>query len=266
LQLPYQDNLAALIHEPTFRNTVGDAVFNKAKLITKLGNQAVHTARHVQPYDAIAAARELFHIGYWLVHTYAKGAKPAPGVAFDPNALPKDTPLPKQTIDQLQKLETQLHEKDEKLSALLADKGALDAELARLRAEIVEAKKANTAQPDTHDYSESETRDYFIDLLLKEAGWPLDQKRDREFPVSGMPNAKGEGFVDYVLWGDDGLPLGLVEANEAGPAGRATASGTLRELPGDSIRQTACDLLHERLRALALGRCQLPAPIRAGLL
>ena len=28
----------------------------------------------------------------------------------------------------------------------------------------------------------------FIDLLLKEAGWPLDQKRDREFPVSGMPN------------------------------------------------------------------------------
>ncbi|XZE19373.1 hypothetical protein SH449x_004692 [Pirellulaceae bacterium SH449] len=25
-------------------------------------------------------------------------------------------------------------------------------------------------------------------LLLKEAGWPLDQKRDREFPVIGMPN------------------------------------------------------------------------------
>ena len=23
---------------------------------------------------------------------------------------------------------------------------------------------------------------------------------------------KGEGFVDYVLWGDDGKPLGLVEA------------------------------------------------------
>ena len=27
-----------------------------------------------------------------------------------------------------------------------------------------------------------------------------------------MPNAKGEGFVDYVLWGDDGKPLGLTEA------------------------------------------------------
>jgi type I restriction enzyme, R subunit len=33
-----------------------------------------------------------------------------------------------------------------------------------------------------------------------------------EFPVKGMPNKTGEGFVDYVLWGDDGKPLGLVEA------------------------------------------------------
>jgi type I restriction enzyme R subunit len=27
-----------------------------------------------------------------------------------------------------------------------------------------------------------------------------------------MPNAQDDGFVDYVLWGDDGKPLGLVEA------------------------------------------------------
>ena len=27
-----------------------------------------------------------------------------------------------------------------------------------------------------------------------------------------MPNAQGKGFVDYVLWGDDGRPLALVEA------------------------------------------------------
>ncbi len=215
LCLPYQDNLSALIHEPTFKKAVGDAVFNKARLITRLGNTAVHSHRSVLPYDAQTALRELFHIGYWLAHTYAKGAKPAPGLTFDPKKLPTAAPVPKQTIDQLQKLETQLHEKDEKLSALLADKDALDVELTRLRAEIAEAKKANAATPDDHNYSEAETRDYFIDLLLKEAGWPLDQKRDREFPVTGMPNTKGEGFVDYVLWGDDGLPLALVEAKKS---------------------------------------------------
>jgi type I restriction enzyme, R subunit len=212
LHLPYQDNLSALIHEPTFKRAAGDAVFNKTRLISRLGNNAVHSPRAVSEFEAETAVKELFHVGYWLAHTYAKGAKPAAGVMFDPKSLPTATALPNQTIDQLQTLETQLREKDEKLSALLTDKETLDAELARLRSEIAEAKKANAATPDNHDYSESETRDFFIDLLLKEAGWPLDQKRDREYPVKGMPNAKGEGFVDYVLWGDDGLPLALVEA------------------------------------------------------
>ncbi|MGY6643796.1 MAG: type I restriction endonuclease subunit R [Salinarimonas sp.] len=66
--------------------------------------------------------------------------------------------------------------------------------------------------PDHHDYSEAQTRDRFIDLLLRESGWALDKTEDTEFRVEGMPNAQGFGFVDYVLWGEDGKPLGLVEA------------------------------------------------------
>lgn len=212
LHIPYQDNLSALIHEPTFKAVAGEAVFSKARVINTLGNQAVHSHRVIQPSDALTAVRELFHVGYWLARSYARDAKPAPGLVFDASVLPKSAHLPKQTIDQLQKLEAELRGRDEKLSTLLADKTALDEELKRLRAEVAEAKKAASAQPDEHDYSEAETRDYFIDLLLKEAGWPLDQAHDREFEVSGMPNAKGKGFVDYVLWGDDGKPLGLVEA------------------------------------------------------
>ncbi|MGH9197554.1 MAG: DEAD/DEAH box helicase family protein, partial [Acidimicrobiia bacterium] len=92
----------------------------------------------------------------------------------------------------------------------------LDDELKKLRAEVADAKKAAAARVDTHDYTESETRDLLIDLLLKEAGWTLDEKRHREYPVTGMPTKdgtkNGPGFVDYVLWGDDGKPLALVEA------------------------------------------------------
>src|SRR6185312_14756168 len=73
-------------------------------------------------------------------------------------------------------------------------------------------KQRNASAPDNHDYSEAQTRDYVIDLLLKEAGWALDKAEDREYPVTGMPNESGEGYVDYVLWGDDGKPLGVVEA------------------------------------------------------
>ena len=212
LQLPYQDNLSALIHEPSFKQAAGEAVFSKTRVINTLGNRAVHSHRAVPEADAVAALRELFHVSYWFARTYARAVRPTPGLAFDPGALPWPAASAQQSAEQLRTLEEKLRESDENLATLLADKGALDNELERLRAEVAKAKKKAAAQPDTHDYSEAATRDYFIDLLLKEAGWPLDQDRDREFEVSGMPNVKGKGFVDYVLWGDDGKPLGLVEA------------------------------------------------------
>jgi type I restriction enzyme R subunit len=212
LKLPYKDNLSALIHDPSFKAAAGEAVFSKARVIVTLGNRAVHGQRAIPPDDALVAVRELFHVTYWLARTYGRAVRPAPGLAFDAAALPKATPAPRQSAEQLQQLEAGLRARDEKLAAVLADKAAFDEALKRLRAEVAAAKQAAAAQPDTHDYSEAETRDYFIDLLLKEAGWPLDQAHDREFEVAGMPKPQGKGFVDYVLWGDDGKPLGLVEA------------------------------------------------------
>ncbi|HXH05346.1 MAG TPA: DEAD/DEAH box helicase family protein [Vicinamibacterales bacterium] len=212
LRLPYQDNLSALIHEPSFKQTVGEAVFSKARIINTLGNRAVHGHRSVPESDALAAVRELFHVAYWFARTYGRMQRPAPGLAFDPTALPRPVQAQVQTAEQLEALQAHLRAQDESLAAVLADKAVLDEELKRLRAEVARARQAAAAERDTHDYSESQTRDYFIDLLLKEAGWPLDQPRDREFEVGGMPNAEGKGFVDYVLWGDDGKPLAIVEA------------------------------------------------------
>src|SRR5207244_6125845 len=88
----------------------------------------------------------------------------------------------------------------------------LDQALEQDRQAVAAARRANQARPTFHDYAEADTRDFYIDLLLKEAGWPLNHKRDREFPITGMPPAGSPGKVDYVLWGKDGLPLGLVEA------------------------------------------------------
>lgn len=213
LRLPYQDNLNALIHEPTFGRLVGEAVFTKTKVIKDLGNLAVHSARKVLPADALAATRELFHVCYWVARTYGQRARPDPGLTFNAALLVQLAgPAPAQTLDQLRKLQAQLAERDEKLSSLLGTRVSLDAELARMRDEVAAARQANAAAPDTHDYSEAQTRDYFIDLLLKEASWELDPKKNFEVEVTGMPNAENKGFVDYVLWGDDGKPLALVEA------------------------------------------------------
>ncbi|HAT10941.1 MAG TPA: restriction endonuclease subunit R [Planctomycetes bacterium] len=212
VKLPYQDNLSALIHEPTFKQAAGAAVFTKARLIVQYGNQAVHSTSPIRQFDALTVVRELFHVGYWLAHTYARGAKPAPGSTFNQKELPAATAIPKQTAEQLQAMQARLSEQDAKLTEVLADRAALSEELKQVRAEVAKAKAAAAAQPDSHDYSEAETRDAVIDLLLTEAGWKLDQSRDREFEVAGMPNNEGKGFVDYVLWGDNGQPLAVVEA------------------------------------------------------
>ncbi|MBS1169710.1 MAG: type restriction protein res subunit [Burkholderiaceae bacterium] len=212
LKLPYQDNLSALIHEPTFRQTVGDALFTKARLIRELGNLAVHSTKKILASDAISATRELFHFCYWLARTYGRQSRPPSDLRFNASFVAKVPPAPVQSQVQLQKLESELHARDEQLSVLLAHKASLDEELQKLRAEVAAAKTANAAIPDTHDYSEAETRKAFIDLLLKEAGWNLDPAKNFEVEVAGMPNNEGKGFADYVLWGDDGKPLAVIEA------------------------------------------------------
>jgi type I restriction enzyme R subunit len=215
LRLPYQDSLNALLHEPTFRNTAGEEIFSKAKIIKDLGNHAVHSKRLIFEQDSYIAVREFFHIAYWVAHTYGRGERPSPEVRFDASLIPKVSALPQQTLEEIQRLDAKNRELDEKLTFLAADKKALSEELLSMRAAVAEAKRRNAAEPDTHDYPEEETRVKQIDWALERAGWNLTQKRDREFPVTGMPTESEQGFVDYVLWGDNGLPLALIEAKRS---------------------------------------------------
>ena len=159
------------------------------------------TTRAVPPDKAVAAVRELFHVAYWLTRTYARGGKPGPGLTFSPQGLPRTTPIAASTLRELQEAARKFEESTKALTeaeqqrlASETQRAALEAELVALRAEVAAAKAANTTVVDTHDYDEAATRDTFIDLLLKEAGWPLDKPLDREFPVTGMPNNTGEGF------------------------------------------------------------------------
>src|SRR5213596_3025868 len=78
LKPTYQDNLSALIHEPSFKQVAGEAVFSKARVINTLGNRAVHGHRSIPTDDALVAVRELFHVCYWLGRTYGRAERPAP--------------------------------------------------------------------------------------------------------------------------------------------------------------------------------------------
>lgn len=122
LSQPYKKDLSAFLFEPSFKALVGPALHTKLDLIRKLGNFAVHSNKPIRVEDAIAALRELFHFSYWLGRTYGLKPtdKPNPKATFNPDLLPKTSPIPTQTQAQLQTLAEQLKAKDEQLAKLTA--------------------------------------------------------------------------------------------------------------------------------------------------
>ncbi|MHB1009185.1 MAG: DEAD/DEAH box helicase family protein [Propionibacteriaceae bacterium] len=213
LSSPYADDFAALANGAEFKARTGTAITAKLNLLRKVGNDAVHATREIRPDVAARLLAELHHLMVWAGFHYSPHPDAAPLQArFDPTLAAKAGPLSR---DEVVRLAARFAEQDAALAAARAEKDELvvahERELAALRARIA-AVQASTSLHDDRDYTEAETRDIFIDVLLGEAGWPLDEPRDREYEVTGMPNQPGVGFVDYVLWGADGRPLAVVEA------------------------------------------------------
>ena len=152
---------------------IGDQVFRMAREAIRLGNRAAHDPRPVSRHDSVAAVSQLFQFSYWFARTYCREEKPPADLSFDPRTLPRPRPPHPSTTAQIQEMQRALDESEavrKRFEEELLDKAKLIAELEQLRSEVAEAKVRAKATPDTHDYSEAETRDFFIDLLLARGG------------------------------------------------------------------------------------------------
>lgn len=203
LVLPYDTSLSSLMHDQGFKNLVAPIQFNQINLIRKLGNTAVHTAVKIKPQEALYALQLLHGFIGWAVQVYSE--EKIPVARFDENLISKGKGKDYNKHD-LQVLERNYLEAQAKLQKL-------EAELASIKA----IKDQNIAfVPLAIDSNEDLTRKIYIDTLLREAGWNPYGTNVPEYPVKGMPqgngDAKGNGFADYVLWGDDGKPLAVIEA------------------------------------------------------
>jgi type I restriction enzyme R subunit len=203
LTLPYDTSLSSLIHEQCFKNVVAPMQFNHINLIRKLGNTAVHTNAKIKPQEALYALQLLHGFIGWITMVYGE-EKPLTK-PFDESLIPKEAGKDK-TKEELQKLEKSFHDQQSELKKL-------QAELASIKA----LKEQNIAFiPPPIDPNEDLTRKIYIDTLLREAGWDPFGVNVPEYPVKNcMPQASGsngDGKVDYVLWGDDGKPVAVVEA------------------------------------------------------
>lgn len=203
LNIPYQDNISSLIHDNSFMDIVGYDLFRMIKYIIKLGNVAVHTNSNIKREEAILSLNNLFNFISFLDYCYSDEYIEK---QFDEDLLDEGSSK-RIKAQELQELYDKLSAKDKKIEEVRKENE-------ELREELTSKRKDNSRKNDFNvtEINEYETRKRYIDVELKLAGWDFNKDIREEVEVAGMLNQSEVGYVDYVLYGDNGKPLAVVEA------------------------------------------------------
>lgn len=224
LELPYDTKLGALLHNEDFKNILKPSMFMELDIIRLNGNNAAH-GKLVKELEALQSLKNSFRFLSFLSKYYSEAN---PDIhEFDERVIPygdtndKNKKQLQILADQLEK-ERHEFQKASKEQEKLAEENDLLRRQLEAQLQLISERKEERYREVIEEKeipeltSESETRLLLINLLLREAGWDnLKQGKDTEYEVKGMPlstNPSGKGFVDYILWGDNGLPLAIVEA------------------------------------------------------
>jgi type I restriction enzyme R subunit len=224
LELPYDTKLGALLHHQSFKNILKPSMLMELDIVRLNGNNAAH-GKIVKALEALNSLKNSFRFLSFLSKYYSESNPDIP--EFDERVIPygdsndKNTKQLQDLVEKLELERTEAQKKAKKQTKLAEENEALRKQLEE-QLQLIAVRKEERLQEIQLDQaipeltSEQETRAKLIDLLLREAGWnELRQGKEIEFEVNGMPlttNPSGKGFVDYVLWGDNGLPLAIVEA------------------------------------------------------
>jgi len=229
LELPYNTDLVSLMSQEEIKNIIPFTHKNGIHIVRKIGNNASHYGKKISSNDALISLKYLYGFFKWFIQNYSHKNPDLPGI-FNENHIPK-IGAHKLQLNQIQKereqaqlaLKNQIDKLLKEKETILEKAKESEQALAEYKAKEAHSKKELQKQKQerlisvTSEFTEAETRKHLIDVDLKEAGWEFLRKgRDIEFSVKGMPvtpnNPKGNGFVDYVLWDSNGLPLALIEA------------------------------------------------------
>ncbi|OOO62069.1 DEAD/DEAH box helicase family protein [Clostridium tepidum] len=205
LGIPYRDNISSLIHSGSFLELIDSEMLPLLKFIISLGNVAIHTNKIITREEAVLSLHNLYQFINWIDYCYGDDYKEK---KFDENALLQGEEK-RVKPDELKDLYDKLSSKDKKLEEIIKENQ-------ELRKEITQKRKDNTENYDFNidEISEFDTRKIYIDVELKLAGWDFNKDIGEEIELFGMPNSVGKGYADYVLYGDNGKPLAVIEAKK----------------------------------------------------
>ncbi len=195
LAMPYDTRLVALMGSEEFRELVGTDIWRRMDFIRRVGNNAAHGGKKVTGEQAELCLENLFVFLDFVSCCYIKGYM---GNEFDRSLL-SDKPEPVAVLAG--------PDSEVELERLMAENAALREELTARR-----AAQQPTYVPKPLEISEFKTRKLYIDVMLADAGWTEGKDWLNEVELPGMPNKSEAGYADYVLYGDDGRPLAVLEA------------------------------------------------------
>ena len=195
LVMPYQDSLVSLMNAEDFRDIVGTDIWRRMDVIRRIGNTAAHMGKKITEEQAALCLENLYvfldFVAYCYAEHYTEGH-------FDRSLLTQPAEPPAAPVQEVPEVD---------LAALMAENAALKEQLTARRAE-----QQQTYVPKPLDLSEYKTRKIYIDTMLTDAGWTEGKDWLNEVELPGMPNKSEVGYADYVLYGDDGHPLAVIEA------------------------------------------------------
>ena len=194
LSEPYQDNLLNLMNDEDFRAIVGPDIWQRMDLLRKIGNQTAHSGRKITLAQAELCLENLFVFLDFVAYCYGK--------SYEETVFRKE--LLVLTAEEALSFVT---DTDIDLGQLIEENKALKEELTAQR-----AQQQQTYVPKPLDLSEYSTRKIYIDAMLVDAGWIEGKNWINEAELAGMPNQSEVGYADYVLYGDDGRALAVIEA------------------------------------------------------
>lgn len=195
LVMPYQDSLSSLMNTKEFFQIVDINLWKRLDFIRKVGNAAAHSGKKVTMDQAKLCLQNLFIFMDFVEYCYGDHYEER---EYDP------------------KLADNHHEKKIK-----PEDNTLNVKLEELVRENKELREHLTQRRETQietyvqkplELTEYKTRKIYIDTLLVDAGWTEGRDWLDEVELEGMPNKSEIGYADYVLYGDDGKALAVIEA------------------------------------------------------
>lgn len=226
---PYSDNLNDLMNAEPFRRAVPDVVQNKLHTVRKAGNHAAHPRRPITSQLSLDCLLQLFDFARWFFLQVDGGDRAHIPTYSAPKRETEGNGKAKEALDKLRDAEANY----EAVLAALAEetKKRLDAERAAAQheTELEKLKQEGQQVASILQFNEETTRHRLIDQALVAAGWDVgvngkntEQVR-QEVQLFTMPTESGDGYADYVLYGDDGKPLAVIEAKKTAKDARVGA-------------------------------------------